>query len=144
MTREEQAVATYADRYNCAQAVLSVFAEGLGMERDMAMKAACGFGAGMGRLGETCGALTGGILVLGLRYGMTDSVRQEDKARTYEKVQELVMRFSAEHGHTTCRRILGEDISTLEGFALATEKGLTSQVCPRFVSSVVRILEDLI
>ncbi len=79
------AVETYQTTgYNCAQSVLSEFAPRFGLDRDTAMKIACGFGSGMGRSGNMCGAVTGGILVLSLKYGMMDPGSEEDKEKTYE------------------------------------------------------------
>jgi C_GCAxxG_C_C family probable redox protein len=85
------AVETYQTTgFNCAQSVLSEFAPQFGLDRDTAMKLACGFGSGMGRSGNMCGAVTSGILVLGLKNGMMDPESQEDKEKTYEEVVRLL------------------------------------------------------
>jgi C_GCAxxG_C_C family probable redox protein len=68
-TKSEVAVAKFLAGYNCAQSVLYAYGPDLGLEAETALKVATGLGAGMGRRGEVCGALTGGILVLGLKYG---------------------------------------------------------------------------
>ena len=68
MDRVEQAVSKFAEGYNCAQSVLFSFCDDLGMDKDKALKIACGFGAGMGRKEEVCGAVTGGIMVIGAKY----------------------------------------------------------------------------
>ena len=51
--------------YNCAQGVLAAFAEELGMDEDTLFRVGANFGSGM-RLGSTCGAVTGALMVLGL------------------------------------------------------------------------------
>lgn len=144
MERREKAVKCYRDDFNCAQAVISVFAGQLGLDRETALKTACGLGAGMGRMAETCGAVTGAFLVLGLRYGMTDPSRQEDKERTYELVRFFSERFKERNGSILCRDLLGCDISTTDGFEEARERNLMETVCERVVADAVEILEDLL
>ena len=48
-TKPDQAVATFNNGFNCAQAVFSTYAEEFGIDRTIALKISCGFGAGMGR-----------------------------------------------------------------------------------------------
>lgn len=67
--RRDVAVQKLLAGYNCAQAVLYAFCEDLGFDRDAALRLACGFGAGMARKQEVCGAVSGGIITLGLRHG---------------------------------------------------------------------------
>jgi C_GCAxxG_C_C family probable redox protein len=139
------AVETYRNTgFNCAQSVLSEFAPLFGMDQDTAMRVACGFGAGMGRSGEVCGAVTGGMLVLGLKYGMTDPESLEDKEKTYEEVGKLLKKFKEIHGSTSCTELMGVDIGTPEGLQEAQEKDLSDMVCSKIVGDVTRILEELL
>jgi C_GCAxxG_C_C family probable redox protein len=78
-TKSDTAVAKLLEGYNCAQAVLYSFCEHLSFEKTTACKIACGFGAGMGRKEEACGAVSGGIMALGLRHGRGE---EEDIAAT--------------------------------------------------------------
>lgn len=139
------AVETYQTTgFNCAQSVLSEFAPELGMDRDTAMRIACGLGSGMGRSGNMCGAVTGGMLVLGLKYGMMDSQSQEDKEKTYEKVVQLLDRIKAIHGSDNCTDLMGVDIGTPEGLQEAQEKELSDNICSKIVGDVTRVLEELL
>ena len=141
----KSAVETYRNTgFNCAQSVLSEFAPQFGMDRDTAMRVACGFGAGMGRSGNMCGAVTGGILVLGLKYGMMDPESPEDKEKTYEKVVKLLDRIMATHSSANCNDLMGVDIGTPEGLQEAQEKDLSDKVCSKIVGDVTRILEELL
>ena len=88
MSKEtDQAVTVYRDEYNCAQAIFSVYGDRFGLDGELAKKIACGFGGGAGRSGGMCGAVAGAILVLGLKYGMADSSRQEEKHTPWSSVK---------------------------------------------------------
>ena len=71
--KSEQAVRKFGKGFNCSQAVLSVYAEEFGLCRETALKIACGFGGGMGRMALTCGVVTGAFMVIGLKYGNVDA-----------------------------------------------------------------------
>ena len=138
------AVETYQSGYNCAQGVLSEFAPQFGMDRDTAMRIACGLGSGMGRSGNMCGAVTGGILVLGLKYGMVDQELPEEKEKTYEEVVKFLDRVKELHGYTNCVDLMGVDVGTPEGRIEAQEKNLSDTICSKIVADVTGILEGLI
>ncbi len=143
MDQIEHSTATFQEGYNCAQAVLSSFTQAFGLEREMALRLAGAFGGGMARMGETCGAVTGAFMVIGLKYGMVDSQKKADREKTYETVQEYVRRFKAQHGSILCKELLGADISTAEGRKMIQEQKL-NQVCPLLVGDSARILQDLL
>ncbi|MFZ5631777.1 MAG: C-GCAxxG-C-C family protein [Bacillota bacterium] len=65
----ELAVSSFQEGALCSQALFSTCAVKLGLDRETAMKIATPFGGGMARLGETCGAVTGALMVIGLKYG---------------------------------------------------------------------------
>ncbi|HYC20977.1 MAG TPA: C-GCAxxG-C-C family protein [Candidatus Bathyarchaeia archaeon] len=69
MTKEEDAVALFQHGFSCSQAVLSAFAQHFGLERDTALRISQGFGAGIAYTDDICGAVSGAIMVIGLRYG---------------------------------------------------------------------------
>jgi C_GCAxxG_C_C family probable redox protein len=69
MTKADEAVALFQQGFTCSQAVLSVFAKDFGLDRDTALRISQGFGAGIARTDGICGALSGAIMVIGLRYG---------------------------------------------------------------------------
>ncbi|MCJ7498651.1 C-GCAxxG-C-C family protein [bacterium] len=141
----KSAVDTYRNtEFNCAQSVLSEFAPRLGMDEKTAMKVACGLGSGMGRSGNICGAISGGMLVLGLKYGMTDPDSPEDKKLTYQKVCELLDKVIAKQKFTNCTDLMGVDIGTEEGRQEAKDKDLSNKVCSKIVGDVARILEELL
>ncbi len=144
MNRSESAAANIASgKMNCSQSVLTAFAEEQGLQRDMAVKLALGFGGGMGITGRTCGAVTGAYMVIGIKYKYQMEISQENKTRVYQLIKEFDRQFSQINGSTVCQKLLGYDLSTTEGYAAAKEKGLFSTACPKFVQDAVEIIEKL-
>ncbi|MCJ7610636.1 MAG: C-GCAxxG-C-C family protein, partial [Candidatus Aminicenantes bacterium] len=96
--RANRAIGLFRQGYNCSQAVLAAFAPRLGLERDKAFRLAQSFGAGLARLGETCGAVTGALMVIGLKYGKVRAKDEAAKEKTYRLVREFMDRFRSRHG----------------------------------------------
>ena len=107
MTKGEKAKSLFMDGYNCAQAVLGAFCDDLGLDFDMAMKLSSGFGGGMGRLREVCGAVSGMFMVFDMKYGYTSPTDKNGKMELYSHVQNLAKKFEAENGSIICRELLG-------------------------------------
>ena len=141
--KSEQAVRKFRKGFNCSQAVLFVYAEEFGLCRETALKIACGFGGGMGRMALTCGAVTGAFIVIGLKYGNIEANEKEIKEKTYGLVREFARRFEERNGSSICRELLGCDISEPEGLRSAKENGLFTSVCPGMVREAVEILEEM-
>jgi len=143
MSRVDDAVSVFGKSCNCSQAVLTAFADGFGIDRDAAMCAARGFGGGMGRTGQACGALTGAVIALGFaEKGTPPEAEKGARELTYDRVKELFERFRERHGATDCRGLIGIDLGTPEGQRINAEKGITRTLCPNFVRSAVEIAEQ--
>jgi C_GCAxxG_C_C family probable redox protein len=142
--RADRAAELHAKGANCAQSVACAFAESLGVDEQTMMRAATGFGGGMGRLASTCGAVTGAFMALGLAHGMRTPGEAEAKERTYADVREFAKRFAAKNGNLACRDLLGVDIGTPEGLARAREEKLVATRCPGFILDAVAILEEML
>lgn len=144
MGRLEAATNLFLDGYNCTQSILYAFREELGLSEETSLKISCGLGAGMARKGEVCGAVTGGILVLGMRHGRVLNEDRTATETTYAKTQELMNRFTSKHGSCLCRQLLkGCDLSTEDGQIFFKENDFLSQICLICVQSVVEILEQI-
>jgi C_GCAxxG_C_C family probable redox protein len=144
MDKVDHALSTFDSGFNCSQSVLTAFCNELGLQNEPAFRIAGAFGGGMGRMGKTCGAVTGGFMVIGLKHGQTQSNDKTAKDRTYAVVREFADLFAKEHGSIECRELLACDISTPEGFKTANEKDLFKTICPKCVESAVKILEKLL
>jgi C_GCAxxG_C_C family probable redox protein len=144
MDKVKQSVSCFKEGFSCSQAVFATYAVDMGMDREKALKIAQAFGGGMGGMGETCGAVTGAFMVIGLKYGRFRVEDDTAKLKTYALVQEFTKRFKAQHGTIVCRELLGCDIGTTEGHRIAKEKKLVSTLCPKFVQDAVEILEEIL
>jgi C_GCAxxG_C_C family probable redox protein len=135
----DSAAGLFQKGYNCAQSVIGAYAAELGVPEDTAFRMAAGFGGGLGRCGEACGALTGAVMVIGLRIGSPEADAVA-KQRTYEATQAFVEAFRARHGAVTCRDLLGVDIRDHEAFRQARESGSIKDICPGLVRSAAELL----
>lgn len=140
MDKAEQAVARFQGGFNCAQAVLSTFAPDLGLAEDLAARVATPFGGGMGCSGNVCGAVSGALMVLGLKTGSPRAYDKEGKERAYQVARDFLQQFQARHGSLACRELIGCDISTPEGVAFAREHDLFKTRCAEFVRTAAGIL----
>ena len=136
MNYVEEAVQLFEDGYMCSQAVLAVFCEEFGLSREQAFKISISFGDGI-RKGEVCGACTGAIMTLGLRYG-------ENKSKSDEMCVKFLDSFKKENGSYICRDLLDCDIRTEEGIKYAIDNNLFKEICPKMVESAAKIAQELI
>ncbi len=145
MTKSEMATEKFLAGYNCAQSVLYAYGPDLGLDGETALKVATGLGAGMGRRGEVCGALTGGILVLGLKYGRGGQQDRSATEETYQKTLELMARFEQHHSSCICRVLLdGCDLRTAEGQQYFKGQDLLHKTCAGCVQTVVEEVAKLL
>ncbi len=143
--RSDFAVQKFNEGFNCAQAVLFSFAEKLNLDKESALKLICGFGGGMGRMQEVCGAVSGGIAVIGCRFGKGQNDTAEATETTYQKVRELMTSFEKENGSYNCNKLLsGCDLKTAEGQNVFKKAAMKKNVCEPCVRSAVEIVEKLL
>lgn len=134
----------FSSGFNCAQAVFSTYSSELGLDPELALRIAGGFGGGMGHIGETCGAVTGAFMLIGLKHGKVSFDDNAAKERTYALVQEYTRKFIAMHGSVKCKELLGYDISVPEEMNEAREKQLFVTICPKLVKDSSEIIEELL
>jgi C_GCAxxG_C_C family probable redox protein len=139
--KSEVAVEKFLSGFNCAQSILYAFGPELGLDAETALKVATGLGGGMGGRGEVCGAVTGGILALGLKYGRGEQAEKSATREAYQKTGELMAAFERVHGSCLCRTLLaGCDLRTAEGMKRFREQDLHHKVCAECVRTVGEIL----
>ena len=106
MTRKELAMKYFEEGYNCSQAVVLAFKDLLSNSEEL-VKISAPFGGGMARMRETCGAVSGMILVMGNLYGYNTPETGEKKHELYENTQVLLRKFEEKYGSLTCRTLRG-------------------------------------
>jgi C_GCAxxG_C_C family probable redox protein len=137
----EIAVARFRQNFNCAQSVFVAFAPQLGMDESQAFKLASPFGGGVARRGQTCGAVTGALMALGLAQEADTPAGKED---AYRLGEEFLQRFEARHATILCRELIDCDISTPEGRQQAREKSAFTALCPLFVRDAAEIVQAML
>lgn len=138
MSKKDAIVEQFKNGHNCSQSILSGYAEDLGLDSFTALKIATGFGGGFGRSGDTCGAVTGAFMALGLKHGQGSLDEKEGRARTQECVRGFISDFKEKHGALNCKDLLDCDISTDEGFKLSRER---RHLCYKFVETAAELTE---
>ena len=144
MNRIQQAQSLFSDGYLCSQSILITFAPIFGLEPDIAAKIGAPFGGGIARRGDTCGAVNGAFMVLGLKYGHISADDLESKEEAYRKVEEFIGEFQDRNRSIRCNELLECDISTPQGLQSAYDQQLFTTRCPRFVADAVEILDQII
>ncbi len=142
--RSGRAEAMFRGGFNCAQAVYVNYADLFGMDRETALRVAGAMGGGVGRSGGPCGALCGALLLVGMKFGQVREGDKETKEHCYVVSRDVIGRFRNSIGTINCRDILGCDMGTPEGRAMAREKGLLATICPRAVVEACRIAEEVL
>lgn len=130
----------FASGFSCSQAILGTFCEEYGLPKDVALRIASPFGGGFGGLGRTCGALTGAMMVVGLKYGASKSNDPDAKTLTKQKTQELVETFEREHGTCMCSELIGNAYGA-DGQGLE-KHSVIMNTCPKFLETVIIYLEE--
>ena len=151
MTHAEKGKELFLSGYNCSQSVLGAFCQELGMDFDTAMKLSSSFGAGMGRMREVCGAVSGMFMVAGLKEGFvnpTDEDAAKKKTEHYQRIQDLAKAYIEQSGSIICRQLLGleEKRSSLPMFEAKPEARTAEyykkRPCADLVAMACQILDD--
>ncbi|MFW9773589.1 MAG: C-GCAxxG-C-C family protein [Promethearchaeota archaeon] len=140
----DKVITFFSHGHNCSQTILKAYGPKYGINENLAYKVASAFGGGIARTGNTCGAVTGALMVIGLKYRNLDIEDQENKDFTYEVGKTFIDQFKSINGTIICRELLGCDISTLEGRDKAEKNNLFDELCPKFIKSSAEILESIL
>jgi C_GCAxxG_C_C family probable redox protein len=141
--RVEEALANMQKYGSCCTGVLATYSPDLGIEKDLAAGLGRGMAGGIGGLGNVCGAVSGAVMVIGLKT--TDKDNINDMAvglKTMETAKEFVSKFEEKHSTIKCRELIGHDISTPEGMQAAMQANAYAN-CPKYVATAVTILDEM-
>lgn len=132
MTKKELAAQKHKAGYSCSQAVACAFAEEIGLPEEVLFKVAEGFGAGMGTTQQACGAMTGILILAGLKNSTANLAAPDSKAATMKLSKEISAKFAEKCGAIICKEIkTGKD-----------GKAITS--CPDCISYGVEIVQEVL
>ncbi len=144
-SRVDEAVQTFESGYNCAQAVFATYADLFGLSKETALKLSSPMGAGVGRMREICGAVSGMALLSGLKEGNIDPKNEEAKEHIYKLVRGMSDRFAAENGTIICRELLGK--KNKEQSAKPEERTqnyYATRPCSRLIACAAKIVEEML
>ena len=142
MIKVDYGAEIFLSGFNCAQAVFSAFSEDYGLDAGMACKIAGGLGSGA-RSAELCGAVSGAVLVIGLKHGHNITGDDAKKQKCNAETEEFMRLFHQANGSVVCRNLLDCDISTTEGRERAMEQNLFTTKCKDLVVSSISILIEM-
>jgi C_GCAxxG_C_C family probable redox protein len=142
MSKVRDAAELFRKGCACSQAILAVYGQPLGLSRKTAMQVSAGFAGGM-RMGDTCGAVTGAFMVLGLRHAAENCETAAGRSDIYARVLDFAKKFQELNGSIVCRDLLGCDISTPDGMRQAQERNLFKTTCVKMVEDAARVLEEM-
>lgn len=143
MNKKEESLKIFSNRFNCCQSVISVFNDELGLNKDIALKISSGFGGGLTK-GEVCGAVSGAIMVLGLKYGHFIEGDMDSKAKMKSYTKEFIRRFEEKNNSIICKKLLGYDLSSEKEYLIIKDKELFDRLCPKYIEDSIEILEEIL
>jgi C_GCAxxG_C_C family probable redox protein len=143
MSEAQRAVDKFKAGCACSQAVFASYSPKYQLSTDNALKISSGFAGGM-RTGDTCGAVTGAYMVLGLAKAGADCDSMQGRQRVYAAIMDFNAHFKEKNKSLICRELLGCDMGTPQGKKEAEEKGLFTTLCPKFVEDAALILEQIL
>ncbi len=142
-TKKDIAIKLFLQGFNCAQSIAGAFHQEMNVDFDTAVKLSSGFGAGMGKLREVCGVVSGMTMVLSMVSGYSQPDASDEKAELYKKIQELAESFKEKNNTIICRELL-KNIKTTNGHTPQERNSEYYKVrpCAKFVGDGAEILEE--
>lgn len=141
---EEKAIHSFYNGMNCAQSVLTAYADYFKFDAHLALSVSSGFGGGMGKLQKTCGAVTGSFMALGIYNSKKHVGNIDARNATNTMIQKFTADFTAMHGSLDCKALLNCDFTTDEGEKKFLDDDLKKNVCSQCIADSVKLIEDLI
>lgn len=142
MTKVRDAILLFEQGFHCSQALLVTYGIALGIDYVSAMKVASAFGGGINKMGDTCGSVTGALMVIGLKYGFVDANDKASKTETDQRAERFVKEFKARNKSLICRELIGFDIGSNNRKPDADR--IILDRCPKFVKDAAEIIEEIV
>ena len=120
---------------------MAAYGTELGIDYEAALKIGNAFGGGIGKTGEMCGAVTGALMVIGLKYGAKDESDNISKGKTYELSDKFMKEFKARNNTVVCRNLIGFDISDP---SIPDKTRIIMEKCPAYIKDAAEIIEEIL
>ncbi len=141
--KADLAKSLFLEGYNCAQAVFGAFCEDFGIDKETGLVISSGFGGGVARRREVCGAVSGAVMVLSMKYGYSSAEETEAKKALYEKIRGVLAVIEEETGSIICRELLGlEEKVSSPVPEERTEKYYAKRPCAEIVYICAKAVEE--
>ena len=144
MSRIEKALSQFATGCNCCLSITTAFGPDYNLDSQKALKIGAAFGGGMTRLGNTCGAVSGALMVIGLVFRNDNPEDTENKEHVYEIGRRFLDQFMEIHRTVMCRDLIGIDLNDEHDLQRARETGIFVEKCPDFVKTAAQLLENIL
>jgi C_GCAxxG_C_C family probable redox protein len=138
MKKSLRAAELHDEGFSCSQSVLAVFSEEFGLDEELAKKIATAFGGGIAGREEICGAVSGALMVIGLKFGRSSAANMEAKDNTYDLSSLFFQKFSKLHNSLLCKDLKSVDCQA------DVLPNIVHERCNGYIRDAVEILEDLL
>ena len=106
-TRVNETIKRHDKGYNCAQSVACTYCDLVGIDEETMFKLTEGFGAGMGNMEGTCGAVSGACALAGLKQSSGNLNAPDSKGKTYGLAKTILSEFKDQNGSVICKELKG-------------------------------------
>jgi C_GCAxxG_C_C family probable redox protein len=144
MNRVERVIENFNKGLNSSQSILLAFSDIVKVDEKVLLRMATPFGAGIGRLQYTCGAVTGALMIIGFVHGQSETDDEESKEKSYTLARKFDKEFREKLNTTTCKELVNCDLMSVEGREYYTNNNLKENVCYKSLEISVEILEKMI
>lgn len=126
---KEKSISLFNERYNCCQAIFLPYSQLFNINKETALKMSSGFGGGIAKMGETCGAINAAVMILGLKYGFSDITDKDKKEKLNEIIRNFINDFKNSHKNIYCRNLLTEDEGTVHKMHSGKCIAIIEEIC---------------
>lgn len=141
---KKQASILFDAGYNCAQATLLASIDKQSIEEITALKLTSVFGGGIAGTGHVCGAVTGSIMAIALKYGVNKPGDSKEKKAVVDLTKQFISNFKSKNKSIICSDLLGYNMGIEEERQIIKKQGLTKTICPQLVQDASEILDDIL
>ncbi len=127
--------------FNCCESVLLGLCDYLGIWSELVPQIATGFGGGIGHTGDICGAITGAVMALGIRYGRKNPQDKITRDQLYQMVEKFLQETQSVLGKVNCVDLIGVSLNTEEGLQIYRGQNLRER-CNRIIVTVENIAKQ--